>query len=340
MRDQRRQQLDGLAAIVAQQLRDDRSPALCGAIATLAVGTVLRAQPHIDQAQEVIDLGQRRHRALEPAAAGALLDRHRGRNAVNGIQIGPRRRLHELARIGVERFQVAALALVEQDVEGQSGFARAGHAGDDGKALARNLDVDVLEVVLARAAHDDAAVTAALGHRRPAGGSAHCCDGGGRARLAYRSQRAPGVRALRTSACCMSRSGVRGGHQLAAALAALRSQIDDPVGGADDVEVVLDHQQRMAGLEQQPEGVHQARDVLEMQAGGGLIEDQQFAAPGCGLACLALRARCRRVPLPPGGRRASAAALRRPTRSAPAGRGARSPGRRPPAAAAARTRPR
>ena len=97
--------------------------ALCGAIASSQSGQILRAQTHVDQAQEMIDLGQRGDRALESAAAGALLDRHGRRDAVNGIHVGARGRLHELSRVGIERFQVATLALIEQQVEGQRRFA-------------------------------------------------------------------------------------------------------------------------------------------------------------------------------------------------------------------------
>ena len=94
------------------------------------------------------------------------------------------------------------------------------------------------------------------------------------------------------------------GDDLAAVLAAFGTQIDDPVGGADHIEVVLDDQQRMAGLEQQAEGAHQARDVLEMQSGGGLIEQQQLALAGG--ASGAARAPCvgRAGIARPGGRRA------------------------------------
>ena len=97
----------------------------------------------------MIDLGQRRDRALAAAARGALLDRDRRRNAEDRIDVGPRGGLHELARVGVERFEVAALALGEHDIECKRRFAAAGHAGDDGEPVARNLDVDVLEIVLA-----------------------------------------------------------------------------------------------------------------------------------------------------------------------------------------------
>ena len=92
-------------------------PTLCGSIGDVAVGAVLHAELHVQQAQEVVDLGERRDRALAAAAAGALLDRHRRRNAEDRVDVGPRRRLHELARIGVERLEIAALAFVEQDVE-------------------------------------------------------------------------------------------------------------------------------------------------------------------------------------------------------------------------------
>src|SRR5439155_14513937 len=49
----------------------------------------------------------------------------------------------------------AALALGVERVERQRGLARARHAGDHDEALARQAEREVLEVVLARAAHDD-----------------------------------------------------------------------------------------------------------------------------------------------------------------------------------------
>src|SRR5262249_55441027 len=46
-------------------------------------------------------------------------------------------------------------------VEGEGGFAGAGQAGEHDKPVARNLEVDVLEIVLARAADGDHAAIAA-----------------------------------------------------------------------------------------------------------------------------------------------------------------------------------
>ena len=134
---QRRQQQDADALVLLQQALGDgpRGLRLDGHVAG---GAELRAELHVQQAQEVIDLGERGHRALAAAAAGALLDGHRGRNAVDGVDVRARRRLHELARIGVQRFEIAALAFVEDDVEGERGFSRARHARDHRERLARN----------------------------------------------------------------------------------------------------------------------------------------------------------------------------------------------------------
>ena len=58
----------------------------------------------------------------------------------------------------------------------------------------------------------------------------------------------------------------------AAAFAAFRAQIDDPICATDDIQVVLDDQQRMAGLDQSCESAQQLGDIVEMQARGRLIE--------------------------------------------------------------------
>ena len=60
--------------------------------------------------------------------------------------------LQELARVGRQALDVAALAFGIDGVEGEARLARAGEAGDDRQALARDVDVDALEVVLAGAA--------------------------------------------------------------------------------------------------------------------------------------------------------------------------------------------
>src|SRR5665254_8862 len=60
----------------------------------------------------------------------------------------------ELARVGGQGLDVAALALGVDGVEGERGFAGPGQAGDGDEAVARQPQGDVLEVVLASAGDD------------------------------------------------------------------------------------------------------------------------------------------------------------------------------------------
>ena len=61
----------------------------------------------------------------------------------------------ELARVGGERFDVAPLPLGVDGVESERGFTAAGEAGDDDEAVARQVEIDVFQVVGARAANGD-----------------------------------------------------------------------------------------------------------------------------------------------------------------------------------------
>ena len=84
-----------------------------------------------------------------------LLDRDRRRQALDVIDVGLFHDREELPRIGRQRLDVAALAFGINGVEGQRGLAGTGQAGDHDQAVARQVDVDVLEVVRARAANAD-----------------------------------------------------------------------------------------------------------------------------------------------------------------------------------------
>ena len=120
---QRRQQADMLSLVARHQLRGDAIGRLrldLGAV----VDAVLHAELDVQQAQEVPDLRGGADGGLAPTARETLLDRDCRRNAVHRIDLWAARRLHDAAGIGVQRFQIAALALVEQDVERQRGLAR------------------------------------------------------------------------------------------------------------------------------------------------------------------------------------------------------------------------
>ena len=69
------------------------------------------------------------------------------------VDPGPFHLPQELAGVGGEGLHVAALALFENRVEGEGRFTGTAEAGDDGKGIVRDIQVDVLEVVFARAAN-------------------------------------------------------------------------------------------------------------------------------------------------------------------------------------------
>jgi hypothetical protein len=110
-----------------------------------------------EQAHVVVDLGDGADGGARVFRRRLLLDRDRRRKAVDLVDIRFLHHLQELAGIGRQRLDVAALAFGIDGVEGQRGFSGAGQAGEHHESVAGNLDVDVLQIVLARTADGDRA---------------------------------------------------------------------------------------------------------------------------------------------------------------------------------------
>jgi hypothetical protein len=87
------------------------------------------------------------------AACRLLFDADRRRKAFDVVDIGLLHHFQKLARIGRQRFNVAALPFGIDGIEGEARFAGAGQAGDDRQRIARNIDVHALEIVLAGTPH-------------------------------------------------------------------------------------------------------------------------------------------------------------------------------------------
>jgi hypothetical protein len=68
-------------------------------------------------------------------------------------------------------------------------------------------------------------------------------------------------------------SGVPVAMTRAAGVAALWAEVDDPIGALDDIEVVLDDDECVAGVGEPVEDLDEFADVLEVEAGGRLVED-------------------------------------------------------------------
>ena len=117
-----------------------------------ADGTVRHADARPEQAHVVVDLGDRADGRPRVAVRRLLVDRDGGAQALDEVDVGSVDLAEELARVGRERLDVATLPLGEDRVERERGLAGAGQAGEDHERIARDLEVDVLEVVHARTA--------------------------------------------------------------------------------------------------------------------------------------------------------------------------------------------
>jgi hypothetical protein len=135
-------------------LVDDLLDALARDLAP-ARGAVRMADAGEQQAQVVVDLGDRADRRSRVSAGALLVDRDRRAQAVDLVDVRLLHLAQELARIGGQALDVAALALGVDRVEGEAALARAGQAGDHDQPVARHGHRDVLEVVLAGPANDE-----------------------------------------------------------------------------------------------------------------------------------------------------------------------------------------
>jgi hypothetical protein len=145
-----------------ENLIDDRLEALARDRAP-ADRAVRSADPGVEQAQVVVDLGDRADGGARVARGRFLVDRDRRAEAVDRIDVRLLHHLEELARVRRERLDVAPLPLGVDRVERKRRFPGAGEPRDADQAVPRQADGDVLEVVLAGAVNDQFV----LRHNRP-----------------------------------------------------------------------------------------------------------------------------------------------------------------------------
>jgi hypothetical protein len=143
----------------------------------------------------------------------------------------------------------------------QGGLAGTRDTGHADQAPQRNLDVEIPEIVLRRAAYLD---------RRPAG--LRCVTPpDGRDRIEATRQ-VPGRQRVRA---CRKFDGRALEHDPPAVLAGPGPHVDDAVGRQHDLRVVFDDQQRVAVVAQPVHDFDHAAHVARVQADRGLIEHEQ-----------------------------------------------------------------
>ena len=160
---QRREHLEAGPGLHLEDVVDDLLRRLPGDPLT-ADRAVRNAGPRVEQSQVVVDLGDRAHGGARVAGGRLLVDRDRGRQALDEVDVGLVHLAEELAGVGGQRLDVAALALGEDRVEGETGLPRARQTREHDERISRNLDRDVLEIVFSGAPDDQA--IAAAGYRR------------------------------------------------------------------------------------------------------------------------------------------------------------------------------
>src|SRR5437588_636465 len=118
----------------------------------MAMGDANRS---VEQAEIIVDLGNGADGGARAAAGGLLLDRDGWAQAFDRVNVGPLHLVQELAGVSGERLNVAALSLGINDVKGEARFTGTTQSGHDRQRVARDLDVNVFQVMLARAANRD-----------------------------------------------------------------------------------------------------------------------------------------------------------------------------------------
>ena len=109
----------------------------------------------VEQAEVIVYFRGGRNDRTRAAAGAALLDGDGRGKSLDEIHVRLLQLIQELPGVGGERFHILALALGVDGVEGERGFSRSAQAGDDDQLVARDLEREVLEIVLTRAANLD-----------------------------------------------------------------------------------------------------------------------------------------------------------------------------------------
>jgi len=111
-------------------------------------GMIAGGESGIEELEVVVDLGEGADGRTSGANGVFLLDGNGGRNAVDAINLRLVHAVEELTDVGREGLDVATLALGVEGVEGQGGFSAAGGTGDDGEFADRDVEIEILKIVL------------------------------------------------------------------------------------------------------------------------------------------------------------------------------------------------
>ena len=116
----------------------------------IALRTVRFTDPRPQQAQVVVDFGRRAHGRATRLGRVLLFDRDGRADAFDALDPGFLHAVEKLLRVRRQRLDVAPLAFGEECVEGERRLPRPGRTRDHGQGTARQIEVQILEIVLPR----------------------------------------------------------------------------------------------------------------------------------------------------------------------------------------------
>ena len=144
--NQRSQQEDGLSGIFIENHIDDLFLGVFHHLFTAAVAVGCTGTGK-EQAEIVVNLGSGTNGRTRVLVGGLLFDADDRTQTGNLIYIRALHIAQEVAGIGRERLDIAALTLGKDGIESQRRLARTRKSGYHGEGVAWNLNINVLEVV-------------------------------------------------------------------------------------------------------------------------------------------------------------------------------------------------
>ena len=148
--DHRREDLNPASLRKRKDLIHDLVNALLPDLTT-AFGAVRHADPRPEKAQIVIDLRHCTHGGTGILGRGLLVNGDGRREAVDIIHIGFIHLTKKHSGIGAQAFHITSLPFGIDRIEGKTGFAAAGKAGDNDQFIPGNGKIDILQIVLSGA---------------------------------------------------------------------------------------------------------------------------------------------------------------------------------------------
>jgi len=118
-------------------------------LSNLAPATITMRVPQArhQQSQIVVDLRDSRHGTPPPHLTGALVDTNRGLQPLDQIHVRPLHLIQKLPRVNRQAFDILPLSFGIQRVERQRTLARAARPRNHHELIARNLQIQILQVV-------------------------------------------------------------------------------------------------------------------------------------------------------------------------------------------------